>query len=85
MKKNWLIWGITWILSIIGISFFGGNISYGIFAFVTAVPIVALLYLLYVYVFFRIYQEVGTRTLVAGHATPFFFSAFFFSFSLSFC
>ncbi len=61
------------MLSLIGISFYGGPISYGFFALVTATPIISLVYLLYVYIFFRIYQEIGTRRLVAGVTTPFFF------------
>ncbi len=84
MNRNRVIFVIAWILSLLGISFFGGALSYGVFALLTAVPVVSLLYLLCVFAFFRIYQEVDSRWLVAGHAVPFFFTLmneYFFGFA----
>lgn len=73
MRRNRLIWGIVWIISIVGISFFGGTVSYGFFIAVTLLPIVSVVYLLYVYFCFHIYQELGTRTIVVNQKIPFFF------------
>ena len=73
-----------WILSIVGISFYGGPVSYGFFALLTFVPIVSLLYLLCVFTFFRIYQELDGKRLVANHTVPFFFTLmneYFFGFA----
>ncbi|MDD6038699.1 MAG: DUF58 domain-containing protein [bacterium] len=73
MRRNRMIWGILWILSLVGISFFGGTISYGFFAAMTFLPLISLLYLLYVYFFFHIYQELDNRTLVVNETIPFTF------------
>ncbi len=54
-------------------SFFGGNLAYGLFYFSLAVPVVALIYVLYVYMHFKIYQSVGTKTVVKGEPVPYFF------------
>lgn len=84
MWKYRIIWFVLWILSIVGISFFGGNISYGFFYCITLIPIISLLYLFCVYLFFRIYQKIDTRNIVAGHSVPYFFTlqnGVFFTFS----
>ena len=73
MKKNRIIWGVLWILSLVGISFYGGPISYGFFAVVTFLPIVSGLYLLLVSVFFRIYQGTDGRNMTVGETVPFYF------------
>ena len=74
MKRNRIIYAILWILSLAGISFFGGAVSYGIFYMLTFLPFVLLLYLLFVYFFFHIYQQIGNKRLVAGHMEPFYFT-----------
>lgn len=61
MKRNRIIWLCLWVLSLVGISFRGGTVSYGFFAVLTLVPIVSLLYLLAVYFLFHIYQKVEQR------------------------
>ena len=73
VKLNRIIFAILWVLSLVGISFFGGPVSYGIFALLTAVPVICLIYLLLVYFFFHIYQEIDSKHLVANHVTPFVF------------
>ncbi|WP_034784926.1 DUF58 domain-containing protein [Eubacterium xylanophilum] len=83
MRRNRIILAILWILSLVGISFFGGPISYGFFALFTFVPVVCFAYLLYVYSFFHIYQEIDKKYLVAGQVTPFRFiliNEFYFAF-----
>ena len=74
MKRNRIIYAILWILSLAGISFFGGAVSYGIFYMLTFLPFVLLIYLLFVYFFFHIYQQIGNKRLVAGHMEPFYFT-----------
>lgn len=73
MKIRKWIWLGTWILTLVGISFFGGAVSYGLFWGVLLLPVVSFIYLLYVYLKFRIYQEIESRTLVCGQAMPYYF------------
>lgn len=73
MRRNRILWGILWLLSICSISFFGGAISYGFFIVMSGIPVISLLYLIYVYAFFHIYQEIGTRTVVVNQSVPFYF------------
>ena len=72
MKK--LIWLFFYILSLVGISFFGGRAVYGFHFAVLMFPLICGLYLLYVYFNFRIYQKVEGRTRVAGHPTEYYLS-----------
>lgn len=84
MKRNRIIFGIIWVLSLVGISFFGGPVSYGFFALLTLAPVVSFGYLLCVMTFFRIYQELDSRNLVANHTVPFYFTLmneYFFGFA----
>ena len=84
MKRNRVIFFILWILSLVGISFFGGPVSYGFFALLTLLPLVSLIYLFCVYFFFRIYQELDGKQLVANHTVPFYFTLmneYFFGFA----
>lgn len=84
MRRNRIIWAILWILSLIGISLFGGSISYGFFAVVTALPVISIVYLVCVNLCFKVYQEVDTNRLTAGRTVPFTFkliNEFFFDFA----
>lgn len=74
MKKNRLFLLFIWILSLVGISFYGGPVSYGFFLMVTMVPVISLLYLLCVFLRFRIYQRLESKTLVCNQKTPFYFT-----------
>lgn len=74
MKQNRIIWLSLWIISFVGINFYGGVISYGLFSVLTIIPIVSLIYVLYVYFTFHIYQELGTRNLVVNQPIPYFFT-----------
>ena len=64
---------IAWITSLVLISLVGGKISYGIFITLTLIPLLSLVYLFIVNLTFRIYQELGTRTVVAGERTDYLF------------
>ena len=63
-----------WILSLIGISFYGGPVSYGFFWGMTLIPVMSFCYLLFVFLQFRIYQEIGSRTIVCKQPMPYYFS-----------
>lgn len=69
-----MIWFCLWILSIIGISFWGGTVSYGFFVTLTLIPLFSLGYLLFVYFFFHIYQNIENRYVVVNETVPFHFS-----------
>lgn len=74
MKRNRIIWLITWILSLVVISFFGGPVSYGFFIMVTFVPVISFVYLILVYFFFHMYQRIDSKWLVANQTIPFYFT-----------
>ena len=74
MKKNRIIYGIVWILSLVLISFYGGAASFGIFTMVTLIPLISIIYIVCVGVTFSIYQEKGTNVVTAGEVVPFHFS-----------
>lgn len=74
MRRNRIIWACLFILSLVGISFFGGSVSYGFFAIVTIVPVVSFVYLLCVNSLFHIYQKLDSKVLVANETVPFFFT-----------
>ncbi len=63
--RRWILL-IVWLLSLAGISFYGGAVSYGIFFAVTLLPLISFIYLFMVYLQFRIYQELGQRISVCG-------------------
>lgn len=73
MKKRKWIWLGLWILSLAGISFYGGAVSYGFFFALTLLPVVSCIYLLCVSFRFKIYQEAESRTMVCGQAMPYYF------------
>ena len=73
MKKRHAVLILLWILSIAGISFYGGWISYGFFYAVTLTPVLCLLYIAAVIVRFRVYQSVGSRDLVCDQPEAYYF------------
>lgn len=73
MKRNRIIWAVLWLLSLVTISFYGGSVSYGFFYTMTLIPVVSLLYLLYIVAFFRIYQYTDGRDFVVNDAVPYSF------------
>ena len=73
MKKNRLFLLVVWIVSLVGISFYGGPVSYGFFTMVTMVPVISMLYLLCVFIRFRIYQKLESKSLVSNQTVPFYF------------
>ena len=84
MKINRIILIVCWLLSLAGISFYGGAVSYGFFAAFTLIPIVSAVYLIFVYSKFKIYQHLDTKTAVCNQVIPFYFilqNETFFTFS----
>ncbi|MCR5431903.1 MAG: DUF58 domain-containing protein [Lachnospiraceae bacterium] len=71
MRRNRLILLLLFVLSLVLISFRGGSVSYGFFFLTVSVPLVSLIYLLYVLFTFKIYQDLSSRTIVAGDPTSF--------------
>ena len=74
MRRNRIAALVLFVLSLISISFKGGPVSYGFFFFSLFVPLISFIYTLVVYTRFKIYQEIDTRTIVAGNSTPFYFT-----------
>ena len=74
MLRNRIIVGLLWIVSLVGITFYGGTISYGFFIAVTLLPLLSLCYLLSVRLRFSIYQKLEGKTFVSNHAIPYFFT-----------
>lgn len=68
-----IIWLVLVILALIGISNYGGALSYGFFYGVTLFPVVSFLYLLMVFFLFRMHQKVESRECVAGQKMGYFF------------
>lgn len=73
MKWRRFILLLLWILSLVGITFYGGAISYGLFWGITLIPVLSLVYLLFVFMQFRIYQEIGSRIIVCKQPVSYFF------------
>ncbi|MCR5520955.1 MAG: DUF58 domain-containing protein [Lachnospiraceae bacterium] len=71
MRRNRLILLIIFILSLVLITLRGGSLSYGFFFLVVSVPLVSLIYLIYVMTTFKIFQELATKSVVAGEPTSF--------------
>ena len=73
MRVRRCVIGICWLLSLILISIYGGTVSYGIFFGLTLIPLVSFLYIFLVWIFHRIYQEIGSRNIVCGQSVPYYF------------
>ena len=74
MLRNRLILAALWILSLVGISFYGGPVTYGFFAVMTLIPVILLIYLLLVLARFKIYQHFESKDIVSDHKIPFYFT-----------
>ena len=74
MWVNRIICFLLWVLSLVGISYYGGPISYGFFWFMTLVPFFCLIYLIIVRIRFKVYQNMEGHDLVAHHPHPILFS-----------
>lgn len=74
MWKSRIVWLGLFILSLIGISFYGKTISFCFFYAVLLVPVFSLLYIFLVYLTFKIYQRVDGSDIVANEPVPYYFT-----------
>lgn len=74
MWKNRLILLLMIAGSGVLVSNYGGNAAYALFYGTFILPVVALFYTFYVYIRFRLYQEIGRRIVVKGDLTPYTFT-----------
>lgn len=73
MRVRRCILAVCLLLSLIVMSVYGGTISYGIFFGLVLIPVVSFLYILSVWIYHRIYQEIGSRNIVCGQSVPYYF------------
>lgn len=73
MKWRRRVFFLLWVLSLVGISFYGGTISYSLFWALTLLPVLSFLYLLLVFAQFRVYQEIESRIIVCKQPMPYYF------------
>lgn len=66
MRINRLICIAAIIGSGIFATYYGGNAVYALFYLTILIPIIAFLYTVYVYLRFRLYQEIGSRLITKG-------------------
>jgi len=74
MKWRRIVFLVLWVMSLIGISFYGGAVSYGFFWGMTLLPVISLVYLILFFSQFRIYQEIESRTIVCKQVMPYYFT-----------
>ena len=74
MKRNRIILFLLWVLSLVGISFYGGPISYGFFVVLTLIPIISVIYMICVFVLFKIYQSLENRDITCNRTEAFYFT-----------
>lgn len=68
-----MLYGILWVMSLIAISFYGGTISYGFFGGLTLIPVVSIIYMIFVYWRMFLYQEVIIKHIECRNAIPYYF------------
>lgn len=73
MKLHRWILLVLWILSLVIVSFYGGAVSYGLFFGVTLLPAISLLYLVFVYRSFKLFQKIESRNIVVGQPQSYYF------------
>ncbi|MBQ7924762.1 MAG: DUF58 domain-containing protein [Lachnospiraceae bacterium] len=74
MKWRRILFFILWISSLVGISCYGGVVSYTLFWGLTMLAVLAFFYLVCVFVGFKIYQEIESRVVVCKEPMPYFFA-----------
>lgn len=74
MRRNRLIFYTAWILSLVGISFVGGVVSYGLFCALTLLPAVMYAYLIFVLIKFSFYQELSAKYVTCRTPVTYYFT-----------
>lgn len=73
MRKRRAVFGVSWLLSLVAISFYGGTVSYGLFFALTLLPFLSFFYIVCVWFRYKVYQEIGSRNIVSGQSVPYYF------------
>ncbi len=73
LRTRQICLGVFFILSLMAISRYGGTVSYSLFYAAVLIPVILLAYIYYVFLRFRVYQEMQTRNIVAGQPVPYSF------------
>ena len=84
MKKKRLILAALFVLSLIGISFYGGAVTYVFFWTVLLIPPLLYFYIFMVIINLKIYQKPDGRNMISGRPSDFYITLqneTFFSFS----
>lgn len=71
-NKGMLILASLFILSLVGISFYGGPVTYVFFFTVLLIPVISYLYILCVIISLKIYQRTDGRDMVSGTPSDFY-------------
>ncbi len=71
-NKGVLILASLFILSLIGISFYGGPVTYVFFITILMIPVISYLYILCVIISLKIYQRTDGRDMVSGTPSDFY-------------
>lgn len=71
MKARYFIIPALFILSLVGISNFGGPVTWGFFFVVLSIPLMCFSYIFAVMMSLRIYQKPEGRSMVSGCPSPF--------------
>lgn len=71
MLRNRIIMIIFIILTGVFATFYGGAVPYTLFTLALLLPLLSLIYLVFVYLNFRIYQLIDRKTIVKYERTPF--------------
>lgn len=74
MRRNRIILLLLWIASLVGISFYGGPVSYGFFGVLTLIPVISLIYIVCVILQFKIYQRIENRYPISNRTSVFYFT-----------
>ncbi|MBO4922085.1 MAG: DUF58 domain-containing protein [Lachnospiraceae bacterium] len=73
LKLNRLIYFITCVAALVLASFRGGPVTYTLLFGLLLIAPISLIYLLVVYVFFKLYQVLGSKHITAYEPVPYYF------------
>ncbi|MBR4342750.1 MAG: DUF58 domain-containing protein [Lachnospiraceae bacterium] len=73
MKRNRIIYLLLCISAVVLASFYGGPVSYSLLFGLLLIAPISLVYLLFVYAFFRLYQVIGVKHITAYEPVPYYF------------
>jgi len=73
MRKRRAVFCVSWLFSLVTISFYGGTVSYGLFFALTLLPLLSFFYIACVWFRYKVYQEIGSRNIVSGQSVPYYF------------